>query len=113
MSLYAALDTDTDGGTQVATNTGWGEFIDWTQDLDAEKFGEVIHLADYGWSQSIDELKTQLESAVNEHDVSSDDLRDVIDGLLQIIDEAKDAGAIVVTDGFGPSEITHESTESV
>ena len=66
MSVYAALDTDLDGGEQVGTNTGWGDFGRWVDGLDAGDYGQVVHLREHGWSQKLADLESQLADALSE-----------------------------------------------
>ena len=101
MSVYAVLDEGSDGGTQVATNSGWGDFTTWTESLDDMKYEEVIHLAEEGWSQDLADLESQLTDALTETPPSDADTLDVARWILQVATYRGDAEVLLITQGFG------------
>ena len=92
MSRYASFD---DGSQQqIATNSGWGSFIQWSDGLEVEQFPELIHLAEHGWSQNLGKVVEELRKAKSSEDA---DTEHVVKGLIELL-SGRD-GAMVVTDG--------------
>jgi hypothetical protein len=48
MAFY--LQIDLEEPEQVATNTGWGEVLDWSERLDPGAFPNFVHLCEHGWA---------------------------------------------------------------
>ena len=89
--------------TQVATINGWRQFREWTETLDGE-FGELSHFIEYGWSQKLDELKEQIETAVKDFKPTTD-VKDIATTIANAIANRKpSAGSIVLTDGLTEKE---------
>ena len=64
MSITIAID---DGASdEVATNRGWGDFCRWAETLGVERFHDIVHLTERGWSEPADEFVRQLRAAVAE-----------------------------------------------
>lgn len=95
MSIYAQVD---DNQTQVASNTGWGEFTRWVDGLDVDANESLIHLADYGWTENISDAAAQLDAALAASPPSDDKVLSTAKVLLQ----ALQAGGSVatITDGM-------------
>lgn len=111
MSVYAVLDGDEEGGPQVGSITGWGDFIRWTDDLDDDEFQEIIHLAENGWSQNLFDLQSQMEKAGTEQPPDDEDTKDVCRTLLQVITDRGDAEVLTITDGLTPGDDESDEEE--
>ena len=99
MSVYLSFDGDEP--TMLASNTGWADVSRWIDDLNAQQFGEVVHLAEHGWSQQLDKLESQLQSAVKaskpESTVSS-----TLADLLSLLAHRETAEVATINDGMAP-----------
>jgi len=98
MSLYAHFDNQ-DGG-DVATNTGWRHFCAWVESLDNAE--NLRHLTEYGWSQDIPVVTSELLDALGSGEPSSS-VAATGEGLLGKLRDNADATVIVISDGT-----THE-----
>lgn len=96
MSYYAQFDNG--GGNDVATNSGWLDFSNWVEEL--EGADELRHLTDYGWSEHLDDVAAELESAIEAGDPAPD-VASTAQGLLGQLQQNHDADVLVVTDGTG------------
>ena len=85
--------------TEVASLAGWGEFRKWTETLDGD-FGELSHFVEHGWSQELDNLLSQLQTAVKASKPNAD-VADIAKQIVRAIeDKPKDAVSIQLTDGL-------------
>lgn len=105
MSYYLQI-----GGDQnmmpLASNRGLGDLYRWIDTLDVAHFGEIVHLAEWGWCQRLPVLQAQLEDALSGDDAPTQhDVRATADNLLDLI-KSRDAGAQTchVTDGIGAGD---------
>lgn len=96
MSIYANLDTDEQ--VQFASNKGWSDVIAWVDGLDKDDFGELIHLADHGWSQEIEALREQLEKALKASPEKS-----VATTARALLDAIETGDVVIISDGTGPA----------
>jgi hypothetical protein len=89
---------DTGDEVDLATIGGWGQFTRWTDTIDPDEHGEVVHLAEYGWSQNLPELQEQLQAAAGGGEVPPA----VHATALHLLRELKASGAeaCVVSDGI-------------
>ncbi len=97
MSTYLTLD----GGLplDLASNRGWGDFVRWADRLDAGAFGQVAHLAEYGWCQEPALLRAQLAAALRLRP-PDDHTAGVARTLLEALDGP--AEVVTITNGQGP-----------
>lgn len=104
MSIYANFDTEEQ--SQFASNTGWGDVIRWSDSLDVKAASEIVHLCEYGWSQNLPLLQSQLKAAVATQKPASDVVSTVRSLLAAILDARlgkNKATVLVVSDGTSPS----------
>lgn len=71
----------------------------WIDTLDADAYGELVHLREYGWSQNIGTLSAQLTAAVVG---SSPEDKTVISTLKELQDSLKgeDGNVVSISDGM-------------
>ena len=102
MTIQAIL-----GGDDVhefSTTTGHGDFIRWTESLDAEKFPLVTHLADWGWVNEIDKLTSELRKAMRKRSPKAS-LKKTLDGFITVLkDRPKGAESVMISDGLSSKE---------
>lgn len=88
------------GPSQIASNTGYGDFGRWAETLDPKKFPEVIHLYTYGWCQHLTALEKQLADAMKVAKPSAS-VADTIKTIIGLLSTAGAAECCTVTDGIG------------
>ena len=101
MSVYLAFDTDQDGGSQVATIAGWGDFTRWAGSLKGAP--QLAHLVAHGWSQHLAAMADELTAALKDHAPGDADTRGVADGLLSLLGGRGGAEVAVITEGLVPA----------
>lgn len=109
MSFYLQIDGENDD--QIATNTGWGDYGRWAKTLDPGKFREVRDLYELGWSDEPESLIAELKDAADEFSPDADVLS-IVNTILELLDDAKDATVVSVTDGMGEDEASELSLGS-
>ena len=94
MSRYAQINDDEPAF--FASNSGWSEVIDWTDNLPAKKCPNLIHLAEHGYSENLPKLVKEI--AVGLAISKPDD--NVAKTLKELSDLLKDeAGIVMITSG--------------
>ncbi len=108
MSLY--VDDEQFAG-DLATNSGWYEFGQWTGDLSTKDFELVIHLWEHGWVDDLKILAKQLRKAAQIH-VPPEGVDEVIQAILRAIRTA--SNVVWVSDGLsdGEGEADEEEDEN-
>lgn len=102
-SVGIYLQIDTQDAVPVASNRGWGDFLDWIGTLPASEGMALRHLAQYGWSGDIGAVVSELTTAVGTNAPKRDDVDETANGLIEALKRAR--GAVVsVTDGLGGEE---------
>lgn len=97
MSIYAQFD---DGEQRhLASNTGWGDIVEWSESLDPAEYPDLIHLCDHGYEQQLDALEQQIHAAVAANP-PPDDVRKTLSGLLDTLAVRGGADVLFVTDGM-------------
>ena len=101
MSIYASFDNENQ--EQVASNTGWSQFGNWVETLDANLFDQLIVLWEHGWSQEVPTLATELAFAL--HSVPPQEATISATGqlLLAALKHNQEAEAVFIGDGFTKS----------
>lgn len=97
MSQY--IHDENDNQEQIASNSGYGDFGRWVDTLDTALYRRVVHLREYGWSQSPKEVGEQLARALSNNEPTPD-VRDI---ALTIVDFCKTNGEseiVLVSDGM-------------
>ena len=97
MSMYLTVDEATP--TEIASNTGWGDFSRWVEAL--EDAPELQHLVDHGWTEPAADAREELQDAIESHPPGPDVLT-IAQSILDLLDES--SGVIVVGNGIGEGE---------
>jgi hypothetical protein len=94
VSIYCTLD----GGEPMflASNTGWGDFVRW---LDTHHMPAPAHLAEYGWSEDLDDLEAELPDRL---EGAPPTIAATGEALLEILSGRGEATVLTITDGLGP-----------
>jgi hypothetical protein len=91
-------------GDDLASNTGWADFVKWCDTLPVEHFHELVFLSEDGLSDRLDELQENLYRALKLTRVPRH-VRDVLVRLHGIVaSRPKGATALVVTDGTSDAD---------
>jgi hypothetical protein len=102
MSFSAYFDKDLDSGDEIASNSGWSDFVAWVEKLPARGVGELLDLADISYSLEPALLEKQLKQQLASKGIT-DSVRGVCEALLAVLrTRPKDAIQIVVWDGCNP-----------
>lgn len=83
----------------LASNTGYGDVIRWSDSLPPAKAGCIHHLTTHGWEQDLPDLRAELELCMKEHTPTRPDAQDTLTNLLRMLNEHPDAHCVTVTDG--------------
>lgn len=93
-----SVQTDQHGFRQIATNAGYGDFGRWVDSLPADRFPQLIHLYEWGWSQRARLLESEIADALDE---SPPDDKDTVGIARELLDAVKRAKNVVtITDGL-------------
>ena len=97
MGYYAVIG----GKLQVplASVSGWREFKRWTSDLDAEQFGNVLHLVEHAWTEDLPELARQLTLALRTVPPSASVAKTAKDLIREVKRAPKRASSLFISDG--------------
>lgn len=102
-----------EGFEQIASNAGYAAFGDWVESLDLEKYGELIHLYEWGWSQNLDDLQSQIVAAENDDAPDEESVSETLAGIVEIIESRpEDAVVATITGGISEGEDDEESAKS-
>jgi hypothetical protein len=96
MNVYIAVDES--APSHLASNSGWGEFAEWVDELDAPKLKALI---DNGFTEDIDDVNAELTAALKEHE-PNEDVESTAAELLEWLTVAKKSGILMITDGSSP-----------
>lgn len=99
MGMYAQFD-ENGPQEQVGTNTGWSQFGDWADGLDAGTYPAVVQLWEHGHSTSLPDLERQLAVALDAHPPEDDDTCAVAKSLLDAVGQNPDAEIVLMTQGL-------------
>jgi len=89
------------GGTEqieLASTQGWADAKAWIDELDAETFPLLVHLAEYAWTQDLPGLRKQIIAALKSQPPDDDSVRTTMAGLALRLKGAK-GESIFVSDG--------------
>ena len=101
MSIYAVINESEP--EFFSSNQGWSDIISWADKLDADKFSEVVHVAEHGYTEQIPELLSQLREAVTVEN-PGESVMATLNELGDLIADEK--GVLLITDGTGPEAVT-------
>jgi hypothetical protein len=94
MSIYYSIDS----GEPIflCSNNGWAEAC---RALRESSLESLIHLADYGWWEGLDEFRSDLVGVIDE---SEGDTKTTLFQLLTAVDELPDDSVVTINEGFSP-----------
>ena len=88
----------------LASNSGWGDVIEWAERLDEAEFDNLAHLCEFGWAPA-PPLLEELTRALQQEPPRNADLAATLDNLLSLFRQAQEGAEVVsVTDGLGPDD---------
>jgi len=104
MSIYLEFD-DENEGDQIASSSGWGDVLRWSDTLPDGEYGEILHLMHHGWSDNPELLETELKNACEKYPPPGHDIHATMYGLIYAIEHRGDDVSVVkVTNGMGESD---------
>lgn len=95
MSVYISINEE--DPSEVASNSGWSQFIEWAQSLDDAD--EILQLAEHGVSENLDDLADELKLAVEESK-PIDDVLPIVEMILELIEDEDPDSVAVVNSGI-------------
>lgn len=101
------------GFEEFASNGGYGDFADWVQTLDVDKYESLAQLCHYGLTTDLPALEKQLGAAIEDDAPKGDGVLDTAKQLLDIVTERDpDAAVATITNGVGEGGDDDEEPES-
>lgn len=94
MSIYAV--SDDDELVQIASNSGWSQFGDWAETLDAKEFPAIVGL----WEHGIYEPALQLESEMKGAQERMEPIEDVVGIIEELLTVCRGATFVLITNGM-------------
>lgn len=95
MSIYATI-----GDNEPAffsSLQGWKEVAEWADQIDDDKYEDVVHLTEHGFTNDMEVMAGQLVEAMSE----SPPLEEVAKTLLELLDLVQgEAGELIVNSGI-------------
>lgn len=85
MSRYLQIN-DEEEASELSSNTGWSQFLEWASILDKNEFPDLIDFSDSGTTSDLQKVSDQIESAIEDSPPDGDvagiakSLRDYLDG---------------------------------
>jgi hypothetical protein len=99
MSIYAKFDTGEE--SQVASNSGWGDFCRWVEaDGTAVNLLTLNGLVATGCCEPAEEIATELRLLVTHHAPANKDVLDVAQTLLSFLVSGKGDEVVLITNGM-------------
>lgn len=99
MGLYLSFDGAL--GTDLASNSGWGDFTRWTEKLGGAP--DLFHLVDYGWTGRPHAAAADLAKAMRDDPPDDGSVRSTAANLLDLL-KGTAAEIVSVTNGLGPND---------
>lgn len=96
-----SLQIDDAEDVPLASNAGWGDVVKWAESLDANEYGELRHLVEYGWSDEYELLIDQISVAMQHDSPESEETAHTVEGLADSLSAVDGAEVVTVTDGLG------------
>lgn len=95
MSIYATID---DNEPDFFSSTqGWKDVADWADDLDEDKFEELVHLVEHGYSEELETVAAQIAEAIQEN-APSEEVGKTLLELLELL--SGETGEVVINNGM-------------
>lgn len=99
------LQIDTDEAEPLASNSGWGDVIEWARKLPVGDSITIKHLCQFGWQNNVNLLKIQVPFCLTNHAPSSPQTKSTVENLSALLYAHTGKIEIVtVTDGLSESE---------
>ena len=95
MSINLIIDDDEP--EQIASTTGWGDVCEWAVGLELGDFRNLVSFVEHGVSESVGKVREELVKALADSPPDESHVRSTLDGLLDVLDSAKDAGHMIVS----------------
>ena len=105
MSYQGFIDEDYVG--DVGTNGGIGLWGEWVDLLDAEKYGTLVHLREYGHAGPTADLLADLERALKEDPPKSRWVLSVAQNMASLL-RGKEGEVFILSDGVAGGEEAQE-----
>lgn len=89
------------GGTEqipLASTQGWADAKSWIDELDAETFPLIVHLAEHGWTQDLPGVRKQIIAALKAQPPDDESIAKTMAGLALALKSAK-GESLFVSDG--------------
>lgn len=83
----------------LASTRGWADAKAWIDTIDAVEFRNLVHLAEYAWSQRLAELRGQIVAALKASPPHDSSVTETMRALVETLKDASDDDSIFVSDG--------------
>jgi hypothetical protein len=93
---------------QVATNRGWIDVVDWADDQSNEAYPTLMTFIDHGQCDDIPAMIGEIDRVFTDDPPDDKTVAKTLRGLRVVCEQNKEAGYVIVSDGF---ESGYESAE--
>ena len=90
------------GGTdwhEFSTTKGLGDFIRWVDSLNVSDYPNLVHLSEYGWTNDLENLEHEINSAIELHPPVPPVYKTVM-GLLTNLSQRENSETITISNGL-------------
>lgn len=101
MSIYISIDEDEPD--MFASNTGWGDVVSWSNDLDPDSYPDLLHLFTHGWDDTPAKCAKQLVSAVSDSPPEDETVVSTLKNLLTVLQSADPDAVVTINNGMSAS----------
>lgn len=103
MSTYVTYDASP--GEQVASVTGWGDFVRWASALSELKYPNLVQLAEWGSTEPVDALLFQLQEAERVEGIPDvPGLQTTVNEFEELLKGYPGGVPVFITDGMSPAD---------
>jgi hypothetical protein len=95
MSIYASINGN--DSEFFSSNLGWQNVTEWASELDVEKFEDLIHLVEHGYTDDAQKLLEQIRLAIDE-DKPDKKIHATLFELLRLLDG--ETGEVIIDSGI-------------
>lgn len=96
------LQIDTEDAQPLASLTGWGDVIAWTDTLPAKSASAIKHLCQFGWQEQVVLLKIEIEECLKSAPPKDPQTKATVENFLALLKAHTEPAVVVsVTDGLG------------
>lgn len=93
MSRYLQLN-DQEEAAELSSNTGWSQFIEWVDLVDAEEYPALVGFAKSGTTQNPQMVADQIEAAQEDYP-PPEDVKSIADSLFDYLDGEEGIASVV------------------